>query len=67
MTEDKYEGGGEAESESKHSKMGSVRTQERKWLGSHPSGSLPSAPQMWCSGEGETDSLEMSSAHWTDT
>lgn len=35
------------------------RALERKWLDSHPNGSLPSAPQRWCSGEGETGGLEM--------
>lgn len=36
-----------------------MRALKGKCLGRHPNGSLPSAPQMWCGGEGETGGLEM--------
>lgn len=43
-----------------HSRLAGERQRalKGKCLGSHPNGSLPSAPQMWC-GEGETGGLEM--------
>lgn len=39
--------------------VGWRETESIKSIGRHPNGSLPSAPQMWCGGEGETGGLEM--------